>query len=107
MVDVYLYLVKRLPRRLPILKDKLSNVYHNVYLFMLFLKWKVYLLHEFGRRRKKLVDFVGRRLPPVGLTSVVDVEKGLFPPVGKPFWVDVGPDFYIGMGYFLIFGGFL
>ena len=105
MVDVYLYLVKRLPGHLPIFKDKLSNVYHNVYLFMFFLKWKVYLLYEFGRRRKKLVDFVGRRLPPVGLTYVVDIENRQFSPIEKLILVHVAPDFHTSMVYFSIFGG--
>jgi len=105
MVDVYLYLLKRLPRRLPVFKVKTSNVYLDVYLFVFFLKRGVYLLSEMGRRCKKWVDVVGRRLSSVGLTLGVDVEKRLFSPVGKLIWVDVAPDFYTSIGYFMIFGG--
>jgi hypothetical protein len=51
MVDVYLYLLKRLPQRLPLYKRAILNVYLNVYLFVFFLKRKVYLIN--------LVDFGG------------------------------------------------
>jgi len=76
MVDVYPYLIERLPRRLPIYKERMSNVYLDVYLFVFFLKNNVYLLYELGRRCKKWVDVAmkkGRRC-----TTGENQQKRLF-----------------------------
>ena len=77
MVDVYPYLIERLPRRLPVYKERTSNVYLDVYLFMFFLKSNVYLLYELGRLCiKNWVDFAmkkGRRC-----TTGENQQKRLF-----------------------------
>lgn len=105
MVDVYLYGLECLPECLPIYKEKNSNVYPNVYLLTDFLKENVYPHMKIGRRCKNLVDIEGRRCFPVGLTYVVDIEKGVFSSVEMSFLVDVAPHFYTSMVYFSIFGG--
>lgn len=45
MVEVYLYLLECLPQHLPLYKRAILNVYLNVYLFVFFLKRKVYLIN--------------------------------------------------------------
>ena len=64
MVDVYPYLIECLPRRLPIYKERTSNVYLDVYLFSIFSEKDVYL--ELAPSLKwvdvglKWVDVVGK-----------------------------------------------
>ena len=101
MVEVYLYLLECLPQRLPLYKRAILNVYLNVYLFMFFLKRKVYLINwvDFGgdftqqeKTNKKMpfyscfsmgVDFLTLLGRHRGLTLFFDISRRNIPCLGR------------------------
>ncbi len=101
MVEVYLYLLERLPQRLPLYKRTVLNVYLNVYLFMFFLKREVYLINwvdfegdfaQQGKTNKKMpfyscfsteVDFLTLFGRLRGLTLFFDISRRKIPCLGR------------------------
>lgn len=131
MVDVYPYLIERLPRRLPIYKERTSNVYLDVYLFSIFSEKDVYLelapslkwvdvamkkgrhWDGFAQQEKtnKKRSFYSCFSTEVDLLTLLGRRLGrrcflIFLEGKYRVWVDVAPIFTQSMVYFLIFGGF-
>lgn len=118
MVNVYLYLLECLPQRLPIFKERISNVYLNLYLFIFFLEKKVYPIYEvdfkvdFSQQEKTnkkrsffscfstgvdIVTMLGRHSR---LTLFFDVSRRKIPCLGRR-WLK----FLHKYGLFFDFGG--